>query len=180
MRIGLLLPLCLLLGCASQHRAAKAPSPAPVGRVAGEGPSPRPVTYVQTQYAVAGYRDPSEATVWHEPHAILRRTEVPATAAASFAVTGPLTAYVPASYAPLPPSAELDATLAQQTEITRELRAMKTKMASLQQQAQEQYGKLVSATAETDRLRAQLASEQARLKAAETVAASPNPPGTNW
>jgi len=175
------LPLCLLVGCASHSRTAKAPLAAPTGKVVAEGPAPLPVTFVQTQYEVGGYRDPSDAAVWHEPHAILRQTVVPGTTPPSNPGSGPLTAYVPASYAPLPPSAELTAELDTQRQITGDLRAVKTKMALLQGEAQEQYGKLVAQTTETDRLRQQLVAEQARLKAKEGAASPPpNPPGAEW
>jgi hypothetical protein len=76
-----------------------------------------------------------------------------------------LTAYVPATYDPLPPSAELAAELTEQHQITAELRTMKANMFALQGQAQTQYGKLVAETDATDRLRQQLANDQqARLK----------------
>jgi len=139
------------------------------------------VTVVETRYEIAGYWDPADPAVWHEPHSLLRATVIPGRSAPSSAESGPLTAYVPASYAPLPPSAELAAVLEEQRQITAELRAMKASMFVLQDQAQSQYGKLVAETSETDRLRQQLAAEQARLKQqlAGSGAAS-NASGPDW
>ena len=165
MRILCLLLVCVLSGCATHSRVAKARPAAPLERGVVTTETPRPVTVVETRYDIAGYRDPADPAVWHEPHAILRKTEVPGQAAPAPLTNGPLTAYVPASYEPLPPSAELAAELAEQRQITAELRTMKTSMFTLQGEAQAQYGKLVAETAATNRLRQQLASDQqARLK----------------
>ena len=180
MRVSLLLSVCLLAGCATHPRSAKVHPAPPLGPVVTADP-PLPVTFVESQYEVAGYRDSADSAVWHEPHAILRRTQVPGRAAPSVAEAGPLTTYVPASYAPLPPSAELAAELEEQRQITAELRTFRAKMFTLQGQAQAQYGKLVSETTETDRLRQQLAGEQARLKEqAAAAGAAPTATGSNW
>jgi hypothetical protein len=181
MRKLFLLPLCLLGGCATHTQATKALPAAPLGHAVARANLPSTVTFVETQYEIAGYRDPADSAVWHEPHAILRRTQVPGRAEPSVAETGPLTAYLPASYAPLPPSAELAAVLEEQRQIASEMRAMKAKMFALQGQAQAQYGKLVAVTTDTDRLRQQLAGEEARLKQRETESdAAPNTPQAHW
>src|ERR1700678_3887307 len=98
---------CLLAGCATHFHSAKTHPAAPLGGTVTAANSPLPVTFVETQYEIAGYRDPADPAVWHESHAILRRTQVPGRADASVAEAGPLTTYVPASYDPLPPSAQL-------------------------------------------------------------------------
>ena len=165
MRKLIFLPICLLAGCATHSPVAKSRTAAPLAPGVVTTETPRPVRFVETRYDVSGYRDPGDPAVWHEPHAILRKTEVPGQPPSESLTNGPLTAYVPATYDPLPPSVELAAELTEQHQITVELRTMKANMFALQGQAQTQYGKLVAETDATDRLRQQLANDQqARLK----------------
>jgi hypothetical protein len=181
MRSLVLFSLCLLTGCATHSRSVRARPAAPLGQGVATKDTPRPVTVVETRYDIAGYRDSADPAVWHESHAILRATVVPGRSAPSVAESGALTAYVPASYDPLPPSAELAAVLSEQRQITAELRALKAKMFALQGQAQAQYGSLVAETAETDHLRQQLSAEEARLKAREASSATAaSVAGSNW
>lgn len=181
MRSLALLSLCLLAGCATHSPSARVRPATPLGRGVPTANTPLAVTVVETRYDIGGYRDPADPAVWHEPHSILRATVVPGRPPPSGAVSGPLTAYVPASYAPLPPSAELAAVLEEQRQITAELRAMKASMFALQDQAQTQYGKLVAETSATDRLRQELAAEQARLKQQLAGSgAAPSASGPAW
>lgn len=181
MRSLVIFSLCLLTGCATHSRSARAQPATPLGQGVATTETRRPVTVVETRYEIAGYRDPADPAVWHESHAILRATVVPGRSSPSVAESDALTAYVPASYDPLPPSTELAAVLDEQRQITAELRALKAKMFALQGQAQAQYGSLVAETAETDHLRQQLAAEEARLKAREASSeTAAKVAGSNW
>lgn len=180
MRILLILAACALAGCATHPRTAKVhPAPASSPGVATRK-TPWPATFVESRYEIGGYRDPADPVVWHEAHCILRATEVTGQGPPAVSESGPLTAYEPVTYAPLPPSAELAAVLEQERQITAELRAMRARMASLQGQAQSQYGQLVAETEATDRLRQQLAGEAARLKQQQDGAHAVTSTGADW
>jgi hypothetical protein len=159
-------PLLITLGVAgcATHRAT-APAATETASSATPFARDRATQVVQTPYEIRRYRDPADPAVTHEPHVIYRATRVPASLAVSREVdTLPRTAAEPVTYAPLPTSAELSAEIAKQKQITADLRAIQSNMAATQRDAQAQYGKLVSATAETLQLRQQLEEERARLK----------------
>lgn len=157
-------------GCATQRpgarSAAKAPSLAErplVNEVA-------PTRLVETRYELRSFRDADNPAVRHEAHAVYRTTRVPTRAgeiARDTLETVPRTEFAPASYAPLPRTAELAAEVATQKEITERLRAIQAAMAATEKQAQSQYGTLVSETAETIKLRRELEAERARVKELE-------------
>lgn len=134
---------------------------------------------VETRYEVRSYRDPDDPRVRHDAHAVYRVTRVPSGIEAL--ETMPRNKAAPISYAPLPPSAELAAEIATQKEIGAELRAIRARMAAVEQQARAQLGTLADQTEETVNLRKQLEEERARVrdlesKVSEHVAAPPAMP----
>jgi hypothetical protein len=121
---------------------------------------------VETRYEVKSYRDPDDPRVRHDAHAVYRVTRVPAQTADL--ETTPRNKFEPISYAPLPSSAELAAEIAAQKEISAELRAIRSRMAAVEQQARTQLGTLADQTAETVNLRRQLEEERARVRELES------------
>lgn len=153
-----------LAGCATHRPVANVPaSPAPTQPVVREAPATR---VVETRYDVRAYRDADDPAVRHDAHSVYRATRVPARVESLD--TAPRTAFAPASYAPLSPSAELTAELEAQRQITTELREIKARMAAIEQQAQSQFGTLVSQTSDTLKLRQQLEAERVRVRELET------------
>jgi hypothetical protein len=183
---SILLASLMLAGCATQPMALLPPThvETPLVREA-------PATHdVETRYEVRSYRDASDADVRHEAHAIYRVTRVPARVAEL--ETEPRGKFAPVSYAPLPPSEELAAELAAQKEITARMRTIREQMATVERQAQSQYGTLLDQTGETLKLRRQLEDERARARELEarahervtdrstTNAAAAAKPESNW
>ncbi len=154
-------------GCATQHQAARVPTPPAVGAPLVREAAPTRI--VETRYEMRGYRDAETPAVRHEAHAVYRSTRLPARSGDSSNVavaleTMPREKFPPASFAPLPSSAELAAELAAQRQITGDLRTIKAAMTTIEKQAQDQYGTLVGQTAETIKLRQQLEQERMRVK----------------
>jgi hypothetical protein len=133
---------------------------------------------VETRYNVRGYREAANPAIRHEAHAVYRRTRVPITVSEDLE-TVPRTAYAPASYAPLPASAELAAELGTQRTITADLHAMQASIEETEQRVQAQYATLVRQSAETLKLREQLEAERRRVRAASptTTVTPAEPPG---
>lgn len=155
--ILLTLPFLALVGCAT-HRPVAVVVPPPPAIAAAMS-----TKVVETRYEVRGYREAANPSIRHEAHAIYRRTRVPLNADES-GETVPRSAYAPASYAPLPAAAELNAELTNQKAITGELRGMKIAMAETQQRMETQYAQLVRQSAEAAKLREQLEAERNRLR----------------
>jgi hypothetical protein len=153
-----------LAGCASTRRSTvSAVPPATAERsVVSEAPATRAV---ETRYEVRAYRDANNPNVRHDAHAVYRSTRVPARVEALDST--PRATFAPVSYAPLPTSTELTAELAAQRQLTSELREIKSRMSAIEQQAQQQYGTLVTQTADTLKLRQQLEAERARVRELE-------------
>jgi hypothetical protein len=174
----ILVAAVLVTGCAT-HRPVASITPALTS-------SPKPLVreavatrVVETRYEVRSYLDPDDPRVRHDAHAVYRATRVPAQVDAL--ETTPRNKAAPISYAPLPPSAELAAEIATQKEIGAELRAIRSRMAAVEQQARAQFGTLADQTAETMHLRRQLEEERARVrelesKMSEDMAAPPAMP----
>lgn len=161
--ICFLLPVFVLVGCATQPPHSTV-GPAPAASPVTEQPSP--ADSVVTRYELGVYRYPRDGQSSHK-RAIYRRTRV------SFPAnqrerghTSDFT-YMPPSFDPLPPSAELDAELSAQREITDRIRRGRQAMADLEQQARRQYTALVTHTQETARLSQHLETERARLRELE-------------
>lgn len=171
-----LLPL-LATGCvAPQATRVSAPlaSPAAIAAVT-------PTKMVETRYEVRGYREAASPDVRHDPHAVFRRTRVPAHAQDE-AGTVPRASALALSDAPLPASAELAAELATQKTVTAEIRALQSSMAEAERQMQAQYALLVRQSAEVMKVREQLEAERQRVHGsppAITAAAAPAPVGPN-
>jgi hypothetical protein len=153
-------------GCAT-HRPVASITPAVTS-------SPKPLVreavathVVETRYEVRSYRDSDDPRVRHDAHAVYRATRVPARIEAL--ETTPRNKAAPLSYAPLPPSAELAAEIATQKEIGADLRAIRSRMAAVEQQARAQLGTLADQTAETVNLRKQLEKERARVRELESM-----------
>jgi hypothetical protein len=157
-----------LAGCATHRPVAIVAPPVPDRALVREA---APTREVKTRYEVRSYFDAGDPALRHEAHAVYRRTRVPVRVEALETI--PRLEFAPVSFAPLPPSSELAAELAAQKEITTELRAIKTAMAAMEIQAQNQYGVLVSQTAEAVKLRRQLEDERARVKELELAARLP-------
>lgn len=152
-----------LAGCATHRPTALPGASAPVEQ--SLVPEAKPTHEVETRYDVRSYRDANDPAVRHDAHAVYRSTRVP-TRVDSLA-TAPRGEFAPVSYAPLPPSAELSAELAEQKQITADLHAIEARMAAMEQQARGQYGTLVTQTAETVKLRQQLEAERIRARELE-------------
>lgn len=156
-----------MAGCATHPRVTRsAPPPKALANVAA--PAMERTQVVDTPYAVRAYRDPNDPAILHEPHVVLRETRVPHALSAGHELdTLPRDSIPAASYAPLPPNAELAAELSTQKQITADLRSIQVTMAATQKHAEAQYGTLVNATADTLQLRQQLEAERARVRELE-------------
>src|SRR5690606_31436571 len=113
--------------------------------------------------------DASDPLVRHEPHAVFRATRVPvrANGKSDALTTVPRTTFQPASHAPLPNSAETQAELVTQKQITTDLRNIQAAMTGTQKAAEQKFGELVNQTSETIKLRRELEEERARVKKLE-------------
>lgn len=161
--IGFVLPVLVLVGCATQPTHSTL-SPAPVASPVTEQPSP--ADFVVTRYELGAYRYPGDGQNGHE-RAIYRKTRVSFPANQRERGHTSAFTYVPPSFDPLPPSAELDAELGAQREITDRIRRAREAMADLEQQARRQYAALVTHTQETARLSQHLETERARFRELE-------------
>ncbi len=119
---------------------------------------------LSTRYELGAYRYPRPPHSLSEK-AVERQTRVPANLALGYQ-TEP-SAYVPASFDPLPKSAELEAELANQREMTTRIYMAQQAMIELEQRARGQFEILVSQTEETMRLREELETERARVQRRE-------------
>jgi hypothetical protein len=157
-------------GCATQRPAARSSAKGPALATKPVVNQAAFTRVVETRYELRGYRDADNPAVRHEAHAVYRTTRVPTRGgevASDTLETVPRAEFAPASYAPLPRSAELAAEVVTQKEITEQLRAIQAAMAATEKQAQRQYGTLVNETAETIKLRRELEAERARVKELE-------------
>lgn len=169
MRAHWLLSAVLLSGCATQRHATRS-------RTQAETPPPaavpaNPATrLVETRYEMRAYHDASDPLVRHEAHAVYRATRVPVLAdgRADTLATVPRTTMQPATHLPLPNSAEVQAELVTQKQITSDLRNIQATMTTTQKAAEQKFGELVNQTAETIKLRRELEEERARVKRLET------------
>lgn len=126
----------------------------------------------ETRYDLRGYRESGDTLVRHEAHAVYRRTRVPLNVAEPLE-TSPREAFPPASFAPLPASAELNAELSTQRQVTVQLRAMQAALVEAEAKMSTQYAALVRQSADAIKLRAQLEAERLRLQ--NSVPATPAP-----
>ncbi len=149
----------MVVGCATQPTTTTVATTMPPPSVAVVAAAKTKI--VETRYEVRGYQDSADRAVWHDAHAVFRRTKVPVTATEDVG-TVPRTTFAPASYAPLPASDELIAELATQKKITSDLRAMQSSMVETEQRMQVQYATVVRQSAEAMRVRAQLEAERMR------------------
>ena len=170
-------------GCATQPLAVRTlTEPQPIVTAAV-----LPTKFVETRFDVRCYREAANPAFRHEAHAVYRRTMVPITASDELA-TVPRVTYPPASFTPLPASAELAAELATQRTITGDLRAIQTSMVETERQVQAQYATLVRESAEALKVREQLEAERARMRVAPPAGAAVppavvpagNPPEVRW
>ena len=169
MRAFCIVMLCGLSGCAT--RAPHGATP-PVSVVHSENTPEHgdADSVIVTRYELGSYRYPKDRS-GKEVTAVYRRTRVSPAVAAKAGVPGttgePVNEYVPASFAPLPPSAELAAELTSQKRITEELQGIKASMVAMEQQARAQYDALVRRTEEAVRAHQQLEAQVARVRALE-------------
>ncbi len=172
--LWILSPAICLAGCVATPPASKlanrAPTPAPL-----VVPAVETTKLVETRYEVRAYRDAANPSVRHEAHAVYRRTRVPLNAQ-DHLETVPRDAFAPASVLPLPASAELNAELAAQRQITAELRAMQAALADAGEEMKAQYTTLVRQSAETVQLRDHLEAERVRLQNSVSPPAAPVAP----
>lgn len=168
MRAQWLLSAVLLSGCASQRHATRSRTPAETRPPAAVPANPN-TRLVETRYEVRAYHDASDPTVRHEAHAVYRATRVPvrADSRADTLATVPRTTMQPPTHAPLPNSAEVQAELATQKQITSDLCNIQATMTTTQKAAEQKFGELVNQTAETIKLRRELEEERARVKRLE-------------
>lgn len=121
---------------------------------------PAATKMVETRYEMGSYRDPTNLAIRHEAHAVFRQTRVPS----QLESESSRTQFPPASYAPLPPSAELAAELLTQKTITAEMQAMRASMAEMEQRMQRQYTILLQQNAELSKVREQWEKERAHVR----------------
>lgn len=166
MRIFCILMMCGLTACATKAPRQSAPESggSPPDVVAAHATD----SVIVTRYELGSYRYPRSPS-GRETMAVYRRTRVPPMVAAAHdgAATEPGREYVPASFAPLPPSAELAAELAAQKRITEELQGIRETIVAMEQQARSQYAALVRRTEETTKVRDQLEAHVARVRELE-------------
>lgn len=157
--ISILMLAAFSAGCASK--------PAVVDRA----PPLRPlepavsVKYAETRYDVRGYRESASPALRHEPHAVYRRTRVPSFASNILEST-PRTSFPLPSYSPLPASAELEAELAKQRQVTTDMRVAQATLTDADQKVRALYTTLVRQSADVLKLREQLEAERNRLRSA--------------
>lgn len=172
--LWILSPALCFAGCVATPPAAtpiaKAPTPAPLVIAALQT-----TKVVETRYEVRAYRDAANPSVRHEAHAVFRRTRVPLNAPDQLDAV-PRDTFAPASVAPLPANAELNAELAAQRQITAELRAMQAALAETGDKMQAQYATLVRQSAETVELRERLEAERSRLQTSAATPVAPTAP----
>ena len=151
-----------LAGCATAQPPAVTTAPEPPQPIVREAP---PVHTVETGYYVRSYRDGDDPSLLHAAHVVYRETLVPARVA-SLEVS-PRSVFPPVTYDPLPPNAELAAELAEQKEITAELRTIQATMETTEKQAEFQYSTLADQTAASIKLRRDLEADRTRLREME-------------
>lgn len=185
MRAYCLVLTALLAGCATQSRTTRGPARADAQPVAVVPTNPA-TRLVETRYEMRAYHDASDPLVRHESHAVFRATRVPVRGdgKADALATVPRTTFQPASHAPLPNSAEVQAELVTQKQITSDLRNIQAAMTGTQKAAEQKFGELVNQTSETIKLRRELEEERARVKKLEAslrergAESSPTPAAT--
>ena len=173
-----LLPV-LATGCVAPQ-ATRVSSPAPLASPVALA-AVTPTMLVETRYEVRGYREAASPDLRHDPHAVFRRTRVPAHSRDESG-TVPRVSAPALSDAPLPASAELTAVLATQRTVTAEIRELQSSMAEAERQMQAQYAVLVRQSAEVMKVREQLEAERQRVHGgspAITTAAAPAPVSPN-
>lgn len=161
-------------GCVATPSATtpivNAPTPTPLVVAALET-----TRVVETRYDVRAYREAANPSVRHEAHAVFRRTRVPLNALDRLDNVSRDT-FAPASVAPLPANADLNAELAAQRQITAELRAMQAVLKDTSDKMQAQYATLARQSAETVELRERLEAERTRLQTSASAPAEPTAP----
>ena len=156
--ISILFSALFLAGCASpkivsQNNSALA-LPPPVTL-----PVATPSGTVETRYEIRGYREALDPALRHEAHAVFRSTRIHGNVPGSAEVVS-RTTYPPASYSPLPASAELNAEIASQKEVTAAIRVLQASMIETERQMQSQYAVLVRQSAEAIKTRESLEAER--------------------
>ena len=149
----------LVAGCATSSPVAVSTSLPPAAPVAVAAQPPTKL--VETRYDVRGYREAAAPDLRHEPHAVFRRTRLPATAPDD-CKTVPRVSAPALTDVPLPASTELEAELATQRTVTSEIRALQASMAETERRMQAQYAQLVRQSAEVMKVRDQLDAERQR------------------
>lgn len=161
----------LLAGCASKPAVLDRAPPLRPLEVASS------IKYAETRYDVRGYREPTNPALRHEPHAVYRRTRVPSFTS-NVLETAPRVSFPPPSFSPLPASAELDAELAKQRQVTTDMRTAHATLADTEQKVKALYATLVRQGADVLKLKEQLEAERNRLRGAalaEPVTGGPAP-----
>ena len=148
----------LIAGCATPNPVARNP-------IVPTGSIPRTEgSIVVTRYELGTYRYPRETSGSTDP-VVFRVTRISNHLIPTAA--DPRAVHVPSHIAPLPPSAELDAELGAQRDITARIRASQETIVGLERQMRTQYETLVAQTATTVQLRRQLEADRARLHQVE-------------
>lgn len=161
----LLIPLAAA-GCATRKPVAVVePPPVQIAAIF-------PTKAVETRYDVRDYHEAAKPALRHEAHAVWRRTRVPLNFEGEL-VSVSRTEFPPASHDPLPEADELAAELATQKTITADLREVQTMVTETERKMQAQYAALVRQSAETMRLREQLETERAQLRASAGATSTP-------
>lgn len=115
-----------------------------------------------TRYSIGHYRYPKDGA--RMLNSIVRVTYVPPQLAGKPVIAGLIHDLPSLALAPLPPSAELNAELSTQRQITARLRTIEQMMATLEEQARGHYGALLSERNASARFREQLEAESQRLR----------------
>lgn len=160
MRLMFILMLAAFFaGCASKPTVVeRAPPLRPLG-------PPAEVKFAETCYEVRGYREPGNPALRHGPHVVYRRTRIPSFVSNVLEST-PRGSFPTPSFSPLPTSAELDAELAKQRQVTLDMRAAQATLDDAEQKVTALYAALVRQSADVFKLKEQLEAERNRLRSA--------------
>jgi len=169
----------ILAGCMEPQRTQESSTPVTIADVLSPADQQRVRRQEEvTRYEIGRYHEPDG--LMHEGHVVYRVTRAATWQEAPpfqpLAANAEAAVYVPASYAPLPESRELQAELGAQRAVTARLLQMQAQMSELQRTAKISYTTLVSEAEQAKALRIELEQARARVVQLEQTLAAEHPP----